>query len=97
MAAAEAKPGVRHEGFVFPPRPKVQEATLSQLNGRYWLLFGENRKMVGKFSDDHGRTWGKTMPLRTGDGVGISAARNNAHHSLLRLKSGKSGLVYRAY
>jgi hypothetical protein len=94
MAAAEGEPGVRFAGFVIPPQPKVQEATLSQLNGRYWLLFGENHKMVGKFSDDHGRTWGKTIPLRTGDGQGISLARNNAHHSLLRLKSGKLGLVY---
>ncbi len=40
MAAAEDEPGVRHEGFVLPPQPKVQEATLSQLKGRYWLLFG---------------------------------------------------------
>ena len=94
MAAAEDEPGVRHEGFVIPPQPKVQEATLSQLRGRYWLLFGENHKMVGKFSDDHGRTWGKTAALQTVDGEGISTARNNAHHSLLRLKSGKLGLVY---
>ena len=94
MVLAKGEPGVRHEGFVLPPRPKVQEATLSQLNGRYWLLFGENYKMVGKFSDDHGRTWGKTTPLRTGDGKGISTARNNCHHSLLHLRSGKLGLVY---
>ena len=94
LAAAGGEAGVRFEGFVIPPQPKVQEVTLSQLNGRYWLLFGENYKMVGKFSEDHGRTWGKTARLQTVDGEGISLARNNAHHSLLRLKSGKLGLVY---
>ena len=92
-SAAENPPGVLFEGHVLGPGP-VYEATLDQRNGQYWLLFGENKKMVGRVSDDHGRTWGKTVPLETVDGQGISTARNNAHHSLLHLKSGKLGMVY---
>src|SRR4051812_37282836 len=45
-------------GLVIPPRRGVQETTLAKLDdGRYWLLFGENRKLVGKTTNDRGRTW----------------------------------------
>src|SRR3990172_8478949 len=85
LGSSTSKPAVLFEGYAVPPRREVQEAVITQLKGgRYWLLFGENRKMVGKFSSDHGRTWGETTALRAADGKGIGLCRNTAHHSLFR-------------
>src|ERR1700728_1289998 len=90
-----SKSGVLYEGYAVPARRGVQEATLTQpSDGLYWLLFGENKQMVGKFSKDHGRTWGETTPLESMDGKGIALGRDTAHHSLLRLRSGNLGLIY---
>jgi hypothetical protein len=83
------------EGYAIPPKPGVQEATLTQpADGLYWLLFGEQKRMVGKYSKDHGRTWSETAPLKSVDGQGIVVGRDTAHHSLVRLQSGKLGLIY---
>jgi sialidase-1 len=76
-------------------RPGVYEAILGQLkDGRFWLLFVEDGKMVGKFSADRGRTWSETRALQTVDGQGIAVGNIAGHHSLLHLQSGKLGLVY---
>jgi len=93
--SSASKPGILHEGYAVPARKGVQEATLAQPSDSvYWLLFGEKKQMVGKFSKDHGRTWGETTPLASVDGKGIALGRDTAHHSLLRLRSGKLGLIY---
>jgi hypothetical protein len=108
QGSSGARASALFEGYAISPRgPKgrvvadvpdtwvVQEATLTQpTDGVYWLLFGESKRMVGKFSHDHGRTWSETRPLNTVDGKGIVLERNNAHHSLVRLKSEKLGLIY---
>lgn len=95
-ASPKTQPGVLHEALVLPVEiGRVDEALLSQLkDGRFWLLFGENKKMVGKFSEDRGRTWSETQELKTVDGRGIELAHDVPHHSLVCLKSGKLGLVY---
>jgi len=94
-AQSPRESGVLFEGYAIPPRKGVQEATLAQpTDGTYWLLFGENKQMVGKLSKDHGRTWGETTPLQSVDGRGIQLGRDTAHHSLVRLRSGKLGLIY---
>jgi hypothetical protein len=95
-AAAPADTGgVLFEGYAVAPRKAVQEAILSQpAEGTYWLLYGENRRMVRKESPDRGRTWGEPVPLETAGGNGIALNRNTAHHSLLRLRSGRLGLIY---
>ena len=93
---AHAAPGsVLFEGLPIPPRKDVQEVTLARLaDGRYWLLFGESHKLVGKFSKDGGRTWGPTQPLREDGGALIETGRDNVHLSLLHLKSKQLGIVY---
>src|SRR4026207_1002928 len=68
--------GILFEGFPIPPRItppttfghgiQVQEAVLTQLkDGRYWLIFGEGKKMAGRYSADHGRTWSDTSFVRS--------------------------------
>src|SRR5260370_30277334 len=61
--------GVLFEGLPNPPeKTGVYETTLAQLkDGRYWLLFGEKRRLVGKFSSDFGRTWSTTRPVKAVD------------------------------
>jgi hypothetical protein len=97
--------GILFEGFPIPPRItppttfghdiQVQEAILTQLNdGRFWLIFGEGKKMAGKLSSDHGRTWGETALARSFDGSPIEQNRQEPHLSLLHLKSGHLGIVY---
>ncbi len=95
-AAPRLQPGVLHEALVLPADGAgVYEALLEQLkDGRLWMLFVDNRKMVGKISADRGRTWSETRALQTVDGQGIAVANIVGHHSLLHLKSGKLGLVY---
>ena len=94
--AATGSPGVLHEAIVLPADPPgVYEALLDEFkDGRFCLLFVENRKMVSKISRDRGRTWSETEALQTFDGQQISVANIVGHHSLLHLKSGKLGLVY---
>jgi hypothetical protein len=83
------------EGFPIAPRKGVQEVTLSRLpDGRCWMLFGEGKRLVGKFSFDRGRTWGPTTPVLETGGKPILTGRDNVHLSLLHLKSGKLGIVY---
>ncbi|MBM3786836.1 MAG: exo-alpha-sialidase [Acidobacteria bacterium] len=83
------------EGFAIEPRTGVQEAILNRLaDGRLWLLFGEGKKLVGKFSADGGRTWGPVQPLLEKGGSPIVTGRDNVHLSLLHLPSGKLGIVY---
>src|SRR3954452_23362943 len=98
IAASQACAGtgsVLFEGFPIPPRKDVQEVTLGRLaDGRYWLLFGEGHKLVGKFSKDGGRTWGPTQPVLENGGAPIDTGRDNVHLSLLHLKSTKLGIVY---
>jgi hypothetical protein len=99
VAASTAAPaqaeGVLFEGYAVAPRKEVQEAVLAQpTDGIFWLLYGENRRMVRKESRDHGRTWGQPAVLEATDGNGIALNRNTAHHSLLRLRSGRLGLIY---
>ena len=95
-AETTTPPGIIHEALVLPADgPGVYEALLDQFNdGRYCLLFVENRKMVGKYSADQGRTWSEPQVLQTVDGQGIAVGNIVGHHSLLHLKSGKLGLVY---
>ena len=91
--------GVLFDGFPIPPRItppttfghgiQVQEAVLTQLkDGRYWLIFGEGKKMAGRYSSDHGRTWGDTSLVLRVDGFSIAQNRDEPHLSLLHLKSG---------
>ncbi|HVC94376.1 MAG TPA: sialidase family protein [Pirellulales bacterium] len=87
--------GILFEGFAVEARRGVQEATLAQPDdARYWLLFGEQNRLVVKESHDRGRTWSEPKSLSTADGSGIRLARDTAHLSLLRLKSGLLGIVY---
>jgi len=93
LHAAPASP--LFEGYAITPRKGVQEVTLSRLkDGRYWMLFGEDKRLVGKFSTDRGRTWGPTKPVLEKGGQSIPTGRNNVHLSVLQLKSGKLGIVY---
>ena len=57
--AATGSPGVLHEAIVLPADPPgVYEALLGEFkDGRFCLLFVENRKMFSKISRDRGRTW----------------------------------------
>jgi hypothetical protein len=92
---AAQPPGVLFEGYVVEPQKSVQEAVVAQPeDGVYWLLYGINRRMVRKSSKDQGRTWSEAAPLATSDGGGIALNRDTAHHSLLRLHSGRLGLIY---
>lgn len=98
-AAADDRPqstkGVLFEGYAIPPRKGVQEATLATLkDGRIWLLFGENLLLAGKYSKDGGRTWSGTSLVQTKDGKGIALARDTAHLSIVRLKSGRLVMIY---
>lgn len=87
--------GVLFEGFAVEARRGVQEATLGQPDdARCWLLFGEKNRLVVKESHDRGRTWSEPRPQVTADGGEIRLARDTAHLSLLRLKSGRLGIVY---
>ena len=82
-------------GYPIPPRKGVQEAVLAPGgDGTYWLLFGEQRRLVRKISTDRGRTWGDTRPVLENAGKPIETGRDNVHLSLLHLKSGKLGIVY---
>jgi hypothetical protein len=90
-----APAGVLFEGFPIAPRQHVQEATLSRLpDGRYILLFGEDHKLVARFSSDKGRSWGPSRPVTEKGGASIPTGRDNVHLSLLALKSGALGIVY---
>ena len=88
--------GIRFEGIAIEPsRAGSQEATLAQLeDGRLWLLFGQDRHLVGQTSSDGGRSWTGPEALREKDGARIPTGRNTAHHTLFRLPSGALGLVY---
>ena len=87
--------GVLFEDLIIRPRPGVQEVTLAKLkDGRYWLFFGEDKRLVQKFSSDRGRTWGETTKVRGADGSEIPLARNTPHLSLLHLPSGNLGIIY---
>ncbi len=84
-----------YEGFAIEPRKAVQEAILAKLDERrYWLLFGENKRMVRKVSADRGRSWGATEPVLEAGGKPIEVGRDNLHLSFLRLRSGSLGIVY---
>ena len=97
-APSTSEPGVLYEGYAIEPLPNppgVQEVTLTtHPDGRQWLLFGENRRLVQKFSDDHGRSWSDTSVVPQVNGDDITLARDNAHLTLLQLKSGKLAIVY---
>src|SRR5215813_4672857 len=94
-AEVKAARGILFEGFAIPPHRGVQEATLAQLpRGGYWLLFGEQQRLAAKRSKDGGRTWSDTAPVSTVDKGNIPLARDTAHLSILRLKSGRLGMVY---
>ncbi len=83
------------EGFAVEPRAHVQEAILNRLDdGRLWLLFGENKRLVGKISKDGGRTWGPVQALTEKGGAPIETGRDNVHLTMLHLKSGRLGIVY---
>ncbi len=87
--------GILFEGLIIESRPGVQEATLTRLqDGRYWLLFGEKNRLVGKHSKDQGRSWTETAPVRAAGGLTIPTERDHAHHSVFNLPSGGLGLVY---
>ena len=90
-----ASGGVLYEGFAIAPRKGVQEATLGILpDGRYILLFGEQKRLAARFSTDKGRTWGPVHPVNEKGGAPIVTGRDNVHLSLLRLQSGGLGMVY---
>ena len=95
QADSSNRAGILFEGFAAPPKAGVYEAILGQLDeSRYCLFFGEGRKLVAKFSMDHGRTWGATTLLRDVHGSPIPLARNVAHLSLFHLRSGALGIVH---
>ena len=95
VCAHAASGSILFEGLPIPPRNDVQEVTLARLaDGRYWLLFGEGHKLVGKLAKDGGRTWGPTQPLRENGGALIATDRDNVHLRLLHLKSKQLGIVY---
>ena len=95
IPSSGAESGILFEGLIIESRPGVQEATLTQLqDGRYWLLFGEKNRLVGKHSKDQGRSWTETAPVSTAGGSEIPTGREHAHHSMFSLPSGGLGLVY---
>jgi sialidase-1 len=90
-----AESGVLFEGYAIPARQGVQEVTLTQLkDGRCWMLFGEKKRLVGKYSNDQGRTWGETIVVKTADGSEIPLARDTAHLSVVRMTSGQLGMIH---
>jgi hypothetical protein len=94
-AFAATGAGVVFEGYAIAPRAGVQEAILeSWKDGRYWLLFGEGKRLVRKVSADAGRSWGATELVRAVDGSEIPTGRDNVHLSVLALRSGEVGILY---
>src|SRR2546422_3187884 len=68
LVTPTAESGVLFEGYAIAPRKGVQEVTLAQLkDGRCWMLFGEKKRLVGKYSNDQGRTWGETSVVKAID------------------------------
>jgi hypothetical protein len=94
-SASTAGSVVFFEGIAIPPKERPLEAALTQLaDGRYWLLFGEDKLLVGKYSRDRGRSWGETTLVQEADGSPIELFRQEANVSLLRLRSADLGMVY---
>lgn len=95
LAISTAQSGVLFEDYAIAAKKGVQEVTLTQLkDGRYWMLFGEKKRLVGKYSNDHGRTWGETLVVNAVDGSEIPLARDTAHLSVVRLRSGRLGMIH---
>lgn len=93
--AADPEKGLLFEGLAIPPRPGVQEVTMTNApNGEYWMLFGEKQSLVRKVSRDGGRHWSNAVAQTTAKGEPIALARDTAHLSLLTLKSGRLAIVY---
>lgn len=86
-----------YSGFAIEPlKPGHLEATLNHTDsGKLTLTYydsrrGKGRWLVMKSSSDAGRTWGE--PRMPTDGGGQQIDGN--HQTVLRLKSGRMGLVY---
>lgn len=95
FAAEASSQGVLHQGYAIPARPGVQEVTtVNGPHGEYWMLFGENNRVVRKVSRDGGRSWGDTVAPRPASGDDIPVAQTSAHLSLLTLKSDKVAIIY---
>jgi Neuraminidase (sialidase) len=58
------------------------------------MLYGRQAKLHLRESQDGGRSWGEEKLCRAEDGSPIALPRDTAHHSLVRLKSGKLGLLH---
>ncbi len=87
LKARAASGSILFEGYPIPPRKGVQEATLGRLkDGRYWLLFGENKKLTGMFSKNQGRTWGPAQLVVDEGGAPILTG--------IHLQSGRLGIEY---
>jgi hypothetical protein len=88
---------VLFEGFALPIfHNKVCESLLAKTaDGRSWLLYSDSKlRLVRKLSTDEGRTWGEPQLLSGTGGTFFNLSGNNAHPSLLQLKSGALGIVY---
>jgi hypothetical protein len=87
--------GLLHEGFVVPANRSVQEVTTVPLaENRYWCIYGIGHRLVRKESNNGGRSWSQPKVIKTRGGKTLPLARDTAHLSLLKLKSGKLAIVY---
>lgn len=95
---AATEEGVLHVGLPIPPisgSQGVKEVTtVNAPNNEYWMMYGENQRLVRKASRDGGRTWTKSIQEKTAGGETIPMARDNAHLTLLTLKSGQTAIIY---
>ncbi len=95
VQAADKSAAPRYEGFVLPPGSGVLEVTtVNAPGGEYWTWYGKNNRLVRKRSRDGGRTWSDAVYQEMPSGERIPIARNNAHLTMLTLKSGALAIVY---
>ena len=95
--AADELSAPLYEGYLLPPGSGVKEVTtVNAPNGEYWTWYGMNNRLVRQRSRDGGRTWSGPVTQKTASGETIPLARDNAHLTMLTLKSGALAIVYGA-
>lgn len=97
QAAADALSAPLYEGYLLPPGSGVKEVTtVNAPGGEYWTWYGINKRLVRQRSRDGGRTWSDPVTQKISSGETVPLARDNAHLTMLTLKSGALAIVYGA-
>ena len=95
--AADALSAPLYEGYLLPPGSGVKEVTtVNAPGGEYWTWYGINNRLVRQRSRDGGRTWSGPVTQKPSSGEPLPLARDNAHLTMLTLKSGALAIVYGA-